>query len=77
MGDDHGIPIPIRSNFPAFDGMAFKLLGKNFGLTGQTIAAINLMVTTYLFTKLCRKFIHVPFHWGGRNPLSVDSALFV
>jgi hypothetical protein len=76
MGSDHAFPIPIGANLPDFDGMSFRLLGHKYGLTGQTISPENLTITPELFIKLCKKFIHAPFQWGGRSPLGIDAAGF-
>lgn len=77
MGENHAVPISIGANLPNFDGMSFKLLGHKFGYTGQSICPDKVTITPELFTKICKKFIHAPFQWGGRSPLGLDAPGFV
>lgn len=69
------IPITAGSTLPEFDGLNFKLGKEKWVYNGQAIKP-EPMKNAAIIEKICLKFLHTPYLWGGRTALGMDCSGF-
>ncbi|HQU60102.1 MAG TPA: C40 family peptidase [Saprospiraceae bacterium] len=74
MGENHCIPVVMGAQFPAFDGMRFRLEEDYFTFSGQAVFPENIEATPEFILKIARRYLNAPFLWGGRSPMGIDSS---
>ena len=74
MSEDHFLPITIGAQLPNFDGMRLSLIDKSYHFTGQAVFPKDIEPNKDLILKIARKYLNVPYIWGGRSPFGIDSA---
>lgn len=73
----HMINILFGSQLPKYDGMSFTMPHIKLTFSGKATSKELLINTEDQFIKLCRKFIHAPYLWGGRSMFGIDCSGFV
>jgi cell wall-associated NlpC family hydrolase len=73
MMDDHGMPIPIGSRLPDFDGIKFVFANHTYRYSGQAVFPENLEPSAEKVLKIARRYLMSPYQWGGRSPLGIDA----
>lgn len=70
---DHFLPIPLGASLPEFDGIRLQLGNRYYEFSGQSIQAGEKPATPQLILKLARRYLYVPYLWGGRSVYGIDS----
>lgn len=71
---DHFLPIPLGAQLPGYDGIRFQLGQAEYTFSGQVVFPGNFAPGREMLLKLARRYLHVPFLWGGRSPLGIDGS---
>ncbi len=70
---DHiNFQVLLGSSLPNFDGMTMKFLGQRCVYNGQVFNPKQSEVTPEILIKICKKYLHAPYLWGGRSPFGID-----
>jgi cell wall-associated NlpC family hydrolase len=72
--DEHFLPVPLGAQLPQFDGIRFKLAQATYHYSGQVIFPSEKTYQRDLVSKMARRYLNVPFLWGGRSPVGIDGA---
>lgn len=72
LSDITTVQVLMGSNLPYFDGMSFKLEGLKYVYSGQVFSPGSFDISIELVDKLARRFLNVPYLWGGRSPFGID-----
>ena len=77
-GNQNHFTIPIGARLPQFDGLRFKLLGKNYEYSGQAVSPDEIKRNAQeLLPKIARKFLNIPEMKGGRTAFGMDSSALI
>lgn len=74
MHNDFFQPLCLGARLPLFDGIRFQVGEKSFTFSGQAVFPQDLQATGEIVIKLARRYLNVPYLWGGRSSLGVDSS---
>jgi hypothetical protein len=77
MGEHQAIPLTLGANLPGFDGMQLYLGQQRYTFSGQAVFPEDIRQPLPVVLRAARQLINVPFLWGGRTPLGLDSTGFV
>lgn len=69
---DRHVLLPLGSTLRAYDGLNFKLLQEKLVYNGQATDPGNSSGNAAAALKMARKFLGVPYLWGGRSPFGID-----
>ncbi len=70
--NEHSFNVLLGSNLPSFDGMSFKVGTNKYVYTGQVFNPQNSVISPEILIKICKKYLHAPYLWGGRSPFGID-----
>ena len=71
--DQFFLPLGLGARLPLFDGIRFQLGEKAFTFSGQAVFPQDIQSSGDMILKLARRYMNVPFLWGGRSSMGVDS----
>ncbi len=69
---DTFLPLTLGARLPNFDGLRFFVGEKTFNYSGQAVFPQDIVQGPEIIQKIARRFLNVPFLWGGRSTLGVD-----
>jgi hypothetical protein len=75
--EKHFLPLMIGSRLPDFDGMQFILGERKYAFSGRAVYPQDAQRDSEIIVKLAKKYLNVPFLWGGRSAMGIDAAGFV
>ncbi len=69
---DSFLPLTLGARLPTFDGLRFFVGEKTFNYSGQAVFPQDIVQGPEVIQKIAKRFLNVPFLWGGRSTLGVD-----
>ncbi len=69
---DSFLPLTLGARLPTFDGLRFFVGEKTFNYSGQAVFPQDIVQGPEIIQKIAKRFLNVPFLWGGRSTLGVD-----
>lgn len=69
---DSFLPLTLGARLPNFDGLRFFVGEKTFNYSGQAVFPQDIVQGPEIIQKIAKRFLNVPFLWGGRSTLGVD-----
>lgn len=77
MAEDHFLPLTLGARLPNFDGMLFTLGENKFTFSGRAVFPQDVQRDPEILVKLAKKYLNVPYLWGGRSVSGIDAPGFV
>ncbi len=65
--------IPLGAQLPHFDGLRLKIGPDYFTFSGQAVYSENIRDPINFLKKVARRYLNVPFLWGGRSTFGIDA----
>ncbi|HEX2746381.1 MAG TPA: SH3 domain-containing C40 family peptidase [Verrucomicrobiales bacterium] len=75
--DDARIILPLGSPLPGYDGGKFQLGTEWWTWAGKTRTAPDGPPDKAELLSYARRFLHTPYHWGGRTLFGIDCSGFM
>lgn len=70
----HFLPLMIGARLPDFDGMRFSMKDTSYTFSGQAVFPGDVKPNAEILIKLAKKYLNVPFLWGGRSAMGIDAS---
>jgi hypothetical protein len=74
MGDNEFQAIPLGAKLPKFDGLRLQLGDLPYTFSGQAVFSNDIKKPLDFVLKVARRYLNVPYQWGGRSPFGIDAS---
>lgn len=76
LNNSQTIPLTAGTHLPGYHDGKFSILGAEFCVDPEMVAATPLEMTPENVTQIARFFLNIPYLWAGKNAMGLDCSGF-
>lgn len=76
LSNSQTIPLTAGTHLPAYHDGQFSILGADFRINPEMVAATPMEMTSDNVLQTARFFLNIPYLWAGKNALGLDCSGF-